>query len=244
MKQYGLIGFPLEHSFSKKYFTEKFITENIANCRYENFELAKIEDFISLKNKHQNLCCLNVTIPYKQSIIPFLDELDETAQQVGAVNTIKFYKGKCIGYNTDVIGFEKTFTRLVKPNHSHALIFGSGGSSKCVQYVLKKLGINFQVVSRSPQLNQLSYDDLNLFIFRQFHVLINCTPVGMFPQINEALNIQYEYINARFLCYDLIYNPTETEFLKQAKSKMAVTKNGYEMLIQQAEAAWQIWSDK
>ncbi|MEN9522353.1 MAG: Shikimate dehydrogenase [Bacteroidota bacterium] len=243
MKQYGLIGFPLEHSFSKKYFTEKFIAENIADCSYENFELKKIEDFISLKNSNPNLSGLNVTIPYKQSIMQYLDEIDETALQVGAVNTIKFSDGKCIGYNTDVIGFEKTFAPLVKPHHSFALIFGNGGATKSVEYVLRKLGIQYQIVSRNPSVNQLSYEDLNLFTMRQFHVLINCTPVGMFPKVNEVLNIPYDYINSKFLCYDLIYNPKETEFLKRSKSKMAVTRNGHQMLIEQAEVAWEIWND-
>ena len=243
MKQYGLIGFPLTHSFSKKYFTEKFNTENLSDCSYENFELEKIEDFISLKNNHPNLCGLNVTSPYKQSIIKYLDEIDETAMQVGAVNTIKFINGKTIGYNTDIIGFEKTFSPLVKPHHSFALIFGNGGATKSVEYVLRKIGIQYQIVSRNPTINQLGYDDINLFTMRQFHVLINCTPVGMFPNENDVLNIPYEYINSKFLCYDLIYNPKETEFLKRSKSKMAVTRNGNQMLIEQAEAAWKIWNE-
>jgi len=243
MKQYGLIGFPLTHSFSKKYFTEKFITENVNDCSYENFELEKIEDFISLKNSYPNLCGLNVTIPYKQSIIKYLDEMDETSIQVGAVNTIKFLNGKTIGYNTDIIGFEKTFLPLVKPHHSFALIFGNGGATKSVEYVLRKIGIQYQIVSRNPTINQLSYDDINLFTMRQFHVLINCTPVGMFPNENDVLNIPYEFINSKFLCYDLIYNPKETEFLKRSKSKMAVTRNGNQMLIEQAEAAWKIWNE-
>ncbi|MFM2048007.1 MAG: Shikimate dehydrogenase [Bacteroidota bacterium] len=243
MKQYGLIGFPLTHSFSKKYFTEKFIAENLIDCSYENFELKNIEDFISLKNNHANLIGLNVTIPYKQAIINHLDEIDATAKQVGAVNTIKFSAGKTKGFNTDIIGFEKTFLPLIKPYHTHALIFGNGGATKCVEYVLRKIGIQYQIVSRNPSINQMGYDDINLFTMRQFHVLINCTPVGMFPHQNDVLNIPYEYINSKFLCYDLIYNPTETEFLKRSKQKGAITKNGYDMLIQQAEAAWKIWNE-
>jgi shikimate dehydrogenase len=243
MKKYGLIGFPLGHSFSKKYFTEKFIAENISDCEYENYELKSIEDFISLKKNNANLIGLNVTIPYKQSIIPFLDELDETAKLVGAVNTIQFKNGKCKGFNTDVIGFEKTFSPLVKPHHSFALIFGNGGATKSVEYVLRKIGVQYQIVSRNPTVNQLSYEDINLFTMRQFHVLINCTPVGMFPNVNEVLNIPYDYINSKFLCYDLIYYPTETEFLKRSKAKMAVTRNGYKMLVEQAEAAWKIWNE-
>ena len=141
------------------------------------------------------------------------------------------------------LGFEKAFLPLVKPHHSFALIFGNGGATKSVEYVLRKIGIQYQIVSRNPTINQLSYDDINLFTMRQFHVLINCTPVGMFPNENDVLNIPYEYINSKFLCYDLIYNPKETEFLKRSKSKMAVTRNGNQMLIEQAEAAWKIWNE-
>jgi shikimate dehydrogenase len=239
-KQYGLIGFPLSHSFSKKYFSEKFLHLGFPNYSYENFELANIAQFPALIKQH-TLSGLNVTIPYKEKIIPFLDDLDETAKAIGAVNTIQFKKNKLIGYNTDVIGFEKTFLPLVKPHHHHALILGSGGAEKAVAYVLKKIGIHFQIVSRTNLPNTISYDTLHDFYYRQYQVIINCTPLGMFPSIKSFPALNYQLINPNFLCYDLVYNPVETQFLKKATLQGATVKGGLEMLHSQAEAAWEIW---
>ncbi len=241
-KRYGLIGFPLSHSFSKRYFEEKFATEKLQNCVYENFEIENIPSFPKLISEEKNLVGLNVTIPHKQTVIKHLDELDETAKAVGAVNCIKISEGKTIGFNTDVIGFEKTFSPLVKPHHAKALILGNGGATKAVEFVLRKIGIQYLIVSRTPGINQLSYADINLFVMRDFKVIINCTPLGMFPNVDEAPAIPYDLLNWQHLCYDLIYNPEETLFLKKAKAKGATTQNGLGMLKAQAEAAWEIWN--
>jgi len=244
MKQFGLIGYPLSHSFSKGYFTEKFLKENITDCRYDIFPLEKIEDFLELCNATKNLVGLNVTIPYKQAIIPFLDELDETSANIGAVNTIKFIDGKKIGFNTDAYGFETSLKPLLKPHHTSALILGTGGASKAVEYVLKKLGIHFQYVSRSKSENAISYDELDSLVINHSTLIINCSPIGMYPNINDAPKIPYQFITSKHLLYDLVYNPEETQFLKEGKLLDAQTKNGLEMLHLQAERSWQIWNSK
>ena len=242
MKQFGLIGFPLTHSFSKGYFTEKFSNENLADCRYDTFPLEKIKDFNELCKQHKNLIGLNVTIPYKQQIIPYLDELDETAANIGAVNTIKFIKDKKIGYNTDAYGFEMSLNPLLKSHHTHALILGTGGASKAVEYVLSKKGISYQNVSRVRTGKAIHYEDLNEMIIHKSTLIINCTPVGMHPDIEEAPEIPYQYLTSKHLLYDLIYNPSETQFLMLGKEQGAQTKNGLEMLYLQAERSWQIWN--
>ncbi len=241
-KQYGLIGFPLSHSFSKKYFEEKFKKDKMRSCVYKNFEIEHISSFPKLILEQKNLRGLNVTAPYKQTVIAYLDELDATAKKINAVNCIKILSDRTIGFNTDVVGFEKTFLPLVKPHHAKALILGNGGATKAVEFVLQKIGIQYLIVSRNPTINQLHYSDLNAFIKKDFKVIINCTPVGMFPYENECVSIDFDFISSQHLCYDLIYNPAETLFLKNAKAKNAIVQNGLPMLIAQAEAAWQIWN--
>jgi shikimate dehydrogenase len=244
MRQFGLIGYPLSHSFSKGYFSEKFQKEKIIDCHYDIFPLEKIEDFKLLCEQHQNLVGLNVTIPYKEKIIPFLDELKEDAKEIGAVNTIKFIDGKKIGYNTDCYGFEMSLKRLLRAHHTSALILGTGGASKAVEFVLKKLGISFQYVSRNKSDKSISYDELNENIVSSSSVIVNCTPIGMCPKIEVAPEIPYNFISNNHLLYDLIYNPEETLFLKEGKLRGAQTKNGLEMLYLQAEKSWEIWNSR
>ena len=244
MKQYGLIGYPLSHSFSKGYFAEKFAKENIVDCKYDVFPLEKIEDFVELCNDKKNLIGLNVTIPYKEKTIPFLDELDETAANIGAVNTVRFSNGKKIGYNSDAYGFEMSLKPLLKSHHTQALILGTGGASKAVEYVLKKLGIAFQYVSRTKNDKAISYEELNESIIQHSKLIINTTPIGMYPNIDTAPDIPYNVLTEKHLLYDLVYNPEETLFLKKGKEKGAQTKNGLEMLYLQAERSWEIWNSQ
>ena len=244
MKQYGIIGYPLSHSFSKGYFSTKFEKENLNDCIFDTFPLNKIEEFNLICTKHPNFVGLNVTIPYKEQIIPFLDDLDTEAAKIGAVNTIKFINGKKIGYNTDCFGFEMSLKPLLKTYHTHALILGTGGASKAVEYVLKKLGIEFQYVSRVKSINAIAYNELDKNIIQHSTLIINTTPVGMYPKIDDAPAIPYQYLNSQHLLYDLVYNPDETLFLKQGKTQGAQTKNGLEMLYLQAEKSWNIWNQK
>ena len=241
MRTFGLIGFPLTHSFSQKYFTDKFLTEKIEYIEYCNFPIEKIED-VQQVFENENLCGFNVTIPYKETIIQFLDELDSSSSGVGAVNTVVFRNGNKIGYNTDVYGFENSLKPLLNEHHNKALILGTGGSSKAVAYVLKKLRIEFQFVSRNQIANSISYDDLKPQTILEHKLIINTTPLGMFPEIQDAPGIPYSFITSQHLLFDLIYNPEETEFLKRGKQQGAQTKNGLEMLQLQAEKSWEIWN--
>lgn len=244
MKLFGLIGYPLTHSFSKKYFTEKFEKLSFTDHQYELFPIDSIKDFSTLIADNPNIVGLNVTIPYKQSIIPFLGELDETAKAVGAVNTIQVKEGKLIGYNTDVIGFSQSLKPLLHPHHERALILGTGGAAKAVAYVLKGLGIQYYFVSRERKdiSNSLTYADLNEAVFNACKMVINTTPVGMYPNVEEYPAIPYEHFTAQHLAYDLVYNPIETAFMKKAAARGAHTVNGLNMLYSQAEAAWKIWN--
>lgn len=237
---YGLIGKELKHSFSPTYFQKKFETEGITNSYYQLFPLTNIEEFIALIKKHKNLKGLNVTIPYKQAIIPYLDEIDAAAKEINAVNTIQFKDGKLNGYNTDVLGFEKSISPLLKKKHKKALIFGTGGASKAVVFVLKKLNISFKLISRSK--TKLSYSDIDEKRLKKHRILINTTPLGMFPKVENFPVIDYKGISKKHLAYDLVYNPLETTFLKKAAAQGAKTKNGLEMLEIQAEEAWKIWN--
>ena len=243
MKLYGLVGFPLGHSFSKIYFTEKFSLERI-DARYNLYELKDIHEFTSLKIT-KDLCGLNVTIPYKQQIIPFLNEMDETAAEIGAVNVIKFIRNGhdliLKGYNSDVIGFRKSIQPHLKHNHTKALILGTGGASKAIEYALRKMGLEVKLVSRNSVQNQFSYNDLNKEILSEYTVLVNASPAGMYPHVDECPDIPYEALTSGHLLFDAVYNPEETLFLRKGKEKGAVTLNGKEMLIGQAEAAWEIW---
>lgn len=242
MKQYGLIGYPLSHSFSKGYFSEKFSKEKITDSNYEIYPIETIQYFEALCQSHPNFIGLNVTIPYKEQVIPFLDALDEEAKSIGAVNTIKFENDKKIGYNSDCYGFERSIKPFLQTHHKEALILGTGGASKAVEYVLKKLGIQFQYVSRAKSERAISYNDLNEEIIQKSTIIINTSPVGMYPNVTAAPPIPYEFIGEKHLLYDLVYNPEETLFLKNGKTKGAQVKNGLEMLYLQAERSWEIWN--
>lgn len=244
MSTYGLIGYPLGHSFSKLYFTEKFNKENI-NSIYNLFPIENINLVSDLISSNLDLRGFNVTIPYKQQIIPFLDEVEEEASAIGAVNVVKIIErdGKRIlkGYNSDIYGFYESIRPLIKTCHKKALILGTGGASKAIAAMLKKLNIIYTFVSRSAKDGQLSYLDIDAQIMKEYTVIINCSPVGMSPNVDEAPMLPYEYFTDEHIAYDLVYNPLETKFLKLAKEHGATTKNGLEMLYLQAERAWSIW---
>jgi len=243
MKQYGLIGYPLSHSFSKKYFTKKFIKENISNCKYDLFELENISQLPTLVRTQNNLIGLNVTIPFKQSVLPFLDKIDEIAAKIGAVNTIKIIDNELIGFNTDYYGFKQSLKPFISTFHQRALILGTGGAAKSVFHVLKELNIDCLFVSRNPtQENEIAYKDVNEYVIKHHQIIVNTTPVGMFPNINDAPNIPYQFLTKNHLLYDLIYNPAETPFLKKGKEKACIILNGYQMLVLQAEKSWKIWN--
>jgi len=242
MKQIGLIGFPLEHSFSQRYFTEKFEREAIENIRYENFPIESVNRFPELLNNHPNLVGLNVTIPYKSAIIPHLDELDEHASQIGAVNTIRIENGRSIGYNTDWLGFKNSLTPHLSSHIDRALLLGSGGAAKGVGYALQNMGIHAQVVSRNPAEDEWVYDKIEAATLNEFPLIVNCTPLGTYPN-NEGLpQLPYDALDSNHLLFDLVYNPPITAFMQQGLDAGARAINGYEMLVYQAEAAWEIWN--
>lgn len=246
MEKYGLIGYPLKHSFSIGFFNEKFKSEGI-DAEYENFEIPQINDFMEVISENPNLHGLNVTIPYKEQVIPFLDELDPDTAKIGAVNVIKIIrqqkgKVKLVGYNSDIIGFTQSIQPLLQPQHKKALILGTGGASKAVFHGLKNLGVESQFVSRTHEAdNVLTYDELTQEIIQEYTVIVNCTPVGMYPKVDFCPNIPYEFLTPNHLLYDLLYNPNVTLFMKKGEEQGAVTKNGLEMLLLQAFAAWEIW---
>jgi shikimate dehydrogenase len=247
MNTYGIIGYPLTHSFSPDYFAQKFVREKLQQAVYKKFEIESIELLPKVIQKQPGLKGLNVTIPYKESIIPFLHALDETAQQVGAVNTIKVSvqkngKKKLEGYNTDVYGFEKSLSKHISKKPAHALVLGTGGASKAVVYVLKKMKIPFELISREKKPNCLSYADLNEAYVEQNKLIINTTPVGMYPHVKDFPPIPYGGIKKGHLLFDLIYNPGESMFLKLGKQEGAQAVNGLEMLVYQAEKSWKIWN--
>jgi shikimate dehydrogenase len=244
MNLYGLIGYPLGHSFSKKYFTQKFERELLRDNYFELFPIEDIREFTGLVQKNPSLKGLAVTIPYKQSVIPFLQSVSDEAMQVGAVNCIKILPGECIGYNTDVIGFEKSFLPLLKANNQKALILGTGGSSKAVQFVLNKLMIPFLLVSRKAvSSNTINYSAINEEILKEYTIIINTSPIGMSPNEEEMPAIPYQYIGQQHLLFDLIYQPAETKFLAEGRERGAIVKNGWDMLVIQAEENWKIWTD-
>lgn len=243
MNLYGLIGKDLSHSFSKKYFTNKFVTENINNCTYSVFEIKTIGEFRNLVNKHK-FKGMNVTIPFKETIIPFLDELSTSAKKIGAVNTIQFKNDKLIGHNTDYFGFKQTIKPFLGLHHERALILGTGGASKAVSFVLNQLNIEVLFASRAPKNNnEISYNEINENVIKHHQIIINTTPLGMYPNINTYPNIPYNVIGKQHLLYDLIYNPKKTIFLKKGGINGATVINGEQMLVIQAEKAWEIWND-
>jgi len=245
MKTYGLIGYPLSHSFSKKYFTEKFLKEDIADHQYELFPIEDINSLPDLLTENPSLCGLNVTIPHKVSILPFLNEVEEAAEKIGAVNCIciKRFEGETYlkGFNTDAYGFEESLKPMLSPQHNKALVFGDGGAAKAVKYVLEKLGIEYQVVVRKAAPGTILYTEITSEILSTHKLLINTTPLGMSPNVDTFPEIDYSKIGSEHLVYDLVYNPLETAFLAQAAAQGAQIKNGLEMLYKQAEKAWAIW---
>ena len=235
MKNFGLLGKNIDYSFSRGYFKDKFETHKL-DCSYNNFDLEKIEDFKALKTNETQLSGLNVTIPYKQVVIPYLDAVDLEAKAIGAVNTIKIENGKLTGYNTDHYGFEQSLKPHLKPHHKKALILGTGGASKAVAFALKKLGIHFEYVSRTQSSTvKFTYESLALNGIQDYQIIINCTPLGTFPETHKCPSIPFDEITSNHLLYDLIYNPEETLFLKQGKEKNATIINGLNMLRIQAE---------
>ncbi|HMO63263.1 MAG TPA: shikimate dehydrogenase [Ferruginibacter sp.] len=244
MNLYGLIGYPLGHSFSKQYFTQKFQQEGITDCAFEAFPIPSIEQFPALLKAHPNLKGLSVTIPYKETVMQYIDEVSDEVKFIGATNSIKISEGKLKAHNTDIIGFEASFAALLKPNHQKALVLGSGGASKAVQYVLKKRGIEFLIVSRNenPAPGYITYSAINEQIMAGYPLIINCSPAGMEPNYGTCPDIPYQLLTPQHYLYDLVYKPSETLFLQKGKEKGATVQNGYEMLILQAEASWKIWN--
>ena len=242
-KKFGLIGKNISYSFSKKYFTDKFSETLFDDCVYENFDIDTIEEFPEILQNNADLKGLNVTIPYKETIIPYLDTMSDKAFRIGAVNVIRFTKkGNLKGYNSDCYGFKKSIEPLLKSHHKKALILGTGGAAKAVAFALQELGIFYTYVSREANENSIDYNRINATTFDNFQIIINCTPLGTSPNIKEFPPIPYEFFTDKHIAFDLIYNPEETQFLKKAKNKGAITKNGYEMLVNQAEKAWRIWN--
>lgn len=242
-KQFGLIGKNIDYSFSRKYFFKKFSDDLFSDCTYENFDLQSINEFPDLINANPNLKGLNVTIPYKETIVPFLDKLSKKAIQIGAVNVIKFTKkGKLKGYNSDYFGFKKSIQPLLKPHHKKALVLGTGGAAKAVAFALDELGIYYTFVSRTTSIKTIDYTLINETTFDNFQIVINCTPLGTSPNVDLFPELPYEFFTEKHLAFDLIYNPEESLFLQKAKEKGATIKNGYEMLVLQAEKGWKIWN--
>ena len=241
----GLVGKNISYSFSRGYFAEKFEQENLSDHKYVNFDIQTIEDFPKIIHEFKfQLKGLNVTIPYKQEVFDYLDKVNKVARKVGAVNTIKVTKkGNLKGYNTDVVGFRDSIEPFLQPHHTKALILGTGGASKAVAYVLKDLGIKYLKVSRNPQKKkEIAYSDLTKKLLTKYTVIINCSPLGTFPKVNQKPDIPYHFIGANHLLYDLIYNPKKTAFLQEGESRGAQIKNGLEMLELQAEESWRIWN--
>ena len=245
MKQeYGLLGHPLGHSFSRAFFNDKFAREGI-DAEYLNFDLSDISELPQLLAEHPNLCGLNVTIPYKQAVIPYLDELSEEARAIGAVNVIKIEGPYLKGFNSDVIGFTESIRPLLEPHHKKALVLGTGGASKAVCAGLDKLGIEWRYVSRSGAGERLfTYSDLTPEIIAEYTVIVNCTPLGMYPKTEVCPDLPYEAMDSHTILYDLIYNPDETLFMKRGAEYGANVKNGLEMLLLQAFASWEFWHEK
>jgi shikimate dehydrogenase len=242
MEQYGLIGYPLGHSFSRRFFNEEFFPEHHIEAEYLNFEIEKAELLLDVVKGHPMLRGLNCTIPHKQAIIPLLDSISPEAEEIGAVNVIRIREGHMKGFNSDIIGFMDSIRPLLKSHHRRALVLGSGGASKAIWAGLKRLGIEPTQVSRRSGGNALTYGDLTQEVMAEHEVIVNCSPVGMFPHVDECPDIPYDMLTTRHLLYDLVYNPTETLFMKKGSSAGATVKNGLEMLRLQALASWNFWN--
>lgn len=256
MKKYGLIGYPLGHSFSRKFFTEKFAAEGI-NAAYVNFEIPNAEQLLDVVRDNPNLRGLNCTIPHKQAIIPLLDQMSDEARRIGAVNVIKVIppkaplpfggeageRGALVGFNSDIIGFTDSIKPLLKPHHKKALVLGTGGASKAICVGLEKMGIEWKYVSRRPAEGHFTYDDITPAIIQEYPIIVNCSPVGMFPHVDECPALPYEAMTERNLLFDLVYNPLETLYMQKGAAHGATVKNGLEMLHLQALASWEFWNN-
>ena len=247
MRKFGLIGYPLGHSFSKQYFSEKFIRENIVDCSYENYPLESLGKFPDLISADPEICGLNVTIPYKTEILKYIDETESGIEEIGAVNVLKIKRIensiKVYGYNSDVTGIRESVTPYLKDNIKKALIFGTGGASRAVRYVLAEMGLEITLVSRSEKQACITYGQISPEIIQQADIVINTTPLGMYPDINTAPDIDYSLLNEKHILFDLVYNPEMTRFLKMGQERGCRIITGMLMLISQAERSWEIWND-
>lgn len=242
MTKYGIIGYPLGHSFSRGFFTEKFARESI-DAQYLNFEIPDVAMLSDVLRDNPELRGLNVTLPHKQAVIPLLDEMSEEAMEIGAVNVIRVRNGKLKGFNSDIIGFTNSIMPLLQPHHKKALVLGTGGASKAIRVGLNRLGIEWTYVSRSPRDGMVTYEDITAETLQEYTVIINCSPVGMFPKVDAAPAIPYELLSPQHLLFDCVYNPEETLFMKKGRKQGATVKNGLEMLHLQAVASWDFWNE-
>lgn len=243
MDRYGIIGFPLGHSFSRAFFTEKFQKEHI-DAEYVNFEIPSAHLLHEIVRSNPHLRGLNVTLPYKEAVIPMLDSMSDEAREIGAVNVIQVREGRLKGFNSDIIGFMDSLRPLLKPWHQHALVLGTGGASRAIRVGLERLGLDWTYVSRTAAEGRLTYSALTPEVMEHFQVIVNCSPVGMFPKVDACPDIPYHLLSPRHLLYDLVYNPEETLFLKRGAQQGATIKNGLEMLHLQALASWEFWNER
>ena len=241
MIKFGIIGFPLGHSFSRGFFTEKFAREGI-DAQYLNFEIPDVAMLGDILRENPELRGLNVTLPHKQAVIPLLDELSDEAREIGAVNVIRIRDGRLKGFNSDIIGFTESIRPLLQPHHTKALILGTGGASRAIRVGLSRLGIEWTYVTRSPREEMLTYSDLTPEVMKEYTVIVNCSPVGMFPKVDQAPAIPYELLTPKHLLFDCVYNPEDTLFMKKGREQGAIVKNGLEMLHLQAVASWEFWN--
>ncbi len=242
MDKYGIIGYPLGHSFSRAFFTEKFQREHI-DAEYVNFEIPSASMPTEVVRDNPSLRGLNVTLPHKEAVIPLLDELSDEAREIGAVNVIRLRDGRMKGFNSDIIGFMDSIRPLLRPWHRHALVLGTGGASRAIRVGLERMGLDWTYVSRTPAPGRLTYADLTPQVMSHYQVVVNCSPVGMFPRVDASPDIPYHLLTDRHLLYDLVYNPQETLFLKRGAERGATVKNGLEMLHLQALASWRFWNE-
>lgn len=243
MRQFGLIGYPLAQSFSQNFFTQKFEKEKLTDCSYDTFSISSIDELANILTANPKLCGLNVTIPYKEQVLSFLDEKSALVKKIKACNCIKIKKGKLTGYNTDAPAFEQSLKEKLQPHHTKALILGTGGAAKAVEYCLRQLNILYKYVSRKPSAQSFSYEQLTGSLMQEYLLIINTTPLGMHPNIVEAPQIPYHVLTPKHYLFDLIYNPAKTLFLQKAEQQGATIKNGYEMLVLQAQQSWKIWNE-
>ncbi len=244
IREYGLIGYPLSHSFSQKYFTEKFEREGIPDAVFHVFVIPSIDKLPQLLKEHPLLKGFSITIPYKRSVIEYLDGVSTAVKEMNACNCVKIKEGKLYGYNTDIVGFKESFVKHLKPYHTKTLILGTGGASSAVEFVLKKLHINYIFVSRKKDAakNIAGYADVNEALLQEYKIIINTTPLGTYPDVNDAPNIPYHLLTPQHYLFDLVYNPAKTKFLALGEQQGATIQNGYEMLVLQSEENWKIWN--